>query len=104
MADLPAGSVVINANGMGKNRPGSPVTDAARIPERGIVWEPDHRGERDFLRRARGQQAARSLVIEDGWTYFLHGWTQVIAEVFDIDLTEEQLAALDAAASDPRPS
>jgi hypothetical protein len=22
--------------------------------------------------------------LEDGWVYFLHGWTQVIAEVFDV--------------------
>ena len=26
------------------------------------------------------------LRIENGWTYFLHGWTQVIAEVFGIDI------------------
>jgi hypothetical protein len=24
------------------------------------------------------------LQVEDGWTYFIHGWTQVIAEVFDV--------------------
>ena len=29
---------------------------------------------------------ARHLQIEDGWTYFIHGWTQVIAEVFHIDI------------------
>ena len=28
-----------------------------------------------------------NLTIEDGWVYFLHGWTQVIAEVFHIELT-----------------
>ena len=27
-----------------------------------------------------------SLQIEDGWIYFLHGWTRVIAEVFHIDI------------------
>ena len=37
-----------------------------------------------FLRQARAQQAARKLQVEDGWVYFIHGWTQVIAEVFDI--------------------
>ena len=23
---------------------------------------------------------------EDGWVYFLHGWTRVIADVFQIDI------------------
>ena len=27
-----------------------------------------------------------NLKIEDGWVYFIHGWTRVIAEVFDIDI------------------
>jgi hypothetical protein len=29
------------------------------------------------------------LTIEDGWRYFVHGWSEVIAEVFDIDLTPQ---------------
>ena len=37
-----------------------------------------------FLEQARAQRSARRLQVEDGWTYFLHGWTQVIAEVFDV--------------------
>ena len=104
LAELPPGSVVINATGMGKDRPGSPLTDRARFPERGIVWELNYRGELEFLHQARRQRDARSLTVEDGWTYFLHGWTQVIAEVFDIDLTDEQFAALADAASELRPS
>jgi hypothetical protein len=24
--------------------------------------------------------------VENGWTYFIHGWTQVIAEVFHVDI------------------
>jgi hypothetical protein len=26
------------------------------------------------------------LTIEDGWVYFIHGWTRVIAEVFHLDI------------------
>ena len=26
------------------------------------------------------------MQVEDGWTYFIYGWTRVIAEVFDIDI------------------
>ncbi|MDQ0391180.1 shikimate dehydrogenase family protein [Labrys monachus] len=83
-ATLKPGSVVINATGLGKDAPGSPLTDAVRFPERAIVWDLNYRGDLVFLDQARRQQAERHLQIEDGWTYFLHGWTQVIAEVFHI--------------------
>ena len=32
------------------------------------------------------QQQRKKLQIEDGWIYFIHGWTRVIAEVFHIDI------------------
>ncbi len=81
---LPPRSVVVNATGLGKDRPGSPIGDASRFPEHAIIWDLNYRGALDFLRQARSQQAARVLQIEDGWTYFIHGWSQVIAEVFGI--------------------
>lgn len=86
LADLRPGSLVINATGLGKDAPGSPLTDAAVFPERAVVWELNYRGDLVFLEQARAQAAARRLQVEDGWTYFIHGWTQVIAEVFDIDI------------------
>ena len=51
---------------------------------------------------AQAQREARQLTIEDGWTYFIHGWTQVIAEVFHIDITGERLAACDRIAREMR--
>lgn len=92
---LPEGSVVINATGMGKDRPGSPLTDACRFPMHGIVWEFNYRGTLEFMHQAEAQREARDLQIENGWTYFIHGWTQVIAEVFHIDITGERLAMCD---------
>ena len=83
---LSPGSLVINATGLGKDAPGSPLTDAARFPERGIAWDLNYRGDLVFLDQARAQASRRALQVEDGWTYFLHGWTQVIAEVFHIDI------------------
>jgi shikimate 5-dehydrogenase len=62
---LPPGSMVVNATGLGKDGPGSPLTDRVVFPEGGLVWEFNYRGD---------------LV------YFIHGWTRVIAEVFDIDI------------------
>ncbi len=79
---LRPGSLVVNATGLGKDAPGSPLTDAVRFPQDGLVWEYNYRGELVFLDQARAQEKARNLRIEDGWVYFIHGWTRVIAEVF----------------------
>ena len=98
LAGLPPGSLIVNATGMGKDVPGSPVTDSARFPERGVVWELNYRGELDFLRQARRQERARDLTVEDGWLYFLHGWSEVIAEVFHVELTPERFELLSAEA------
>lgn len=82
----PRGSLVVNATGLGKDAPGSPLTGAARFPADGFVWDFNYRGNLVFLDQARAQQTSKSLHIEDGWVYFLHGWTQVIAEVFHTEI------------------
>ena len=92
---LPEGSMVVNATGLGKDRPGSPLTDACHFPVRGIVWEFNYRGTLEFMHQAEAQQEVLNLTIEDGWTYFIHGWTQVIAEVFHVDISGERLALCD---------
>jgi shikimate dehydrogenase len=97
---LPQGSLVINATGMGKDRPGSPISDEAVFPQNVLVWELNYRGELNFLIQAKEQQKKRNLYIEDGWIYFLHGWTQVVAEIFDFELTPELFQQLDNAASE----
>ena len=93
---LKPGSLIINATGLGKDAPGSPLSDAAAFPEGAVVWDLNYRGDLIFLDQARAQAARRNLTIVDGWTYFIHGWTQVIAEVFaiEIDPGERSMAAL----------
>ena len=86
MGQLGPGSLVVNATGLGKDGPGSPLTDAVSFPERGIVWDFNYRGQLKFLEQARAQKTKRSLWIEDGWDYFVIGWSQVIADVFDLDI------------------
>jgi shikimate dehydrogenase len=98
LAELPPGSLVINATGMGKDTPGSPITGRGRFPERGIVWELNYRGELDFLRQARARQRELNLTVEDGWEYFLHGWSEHIAEVFHIRISPEKFRRLSAEA------
>lgn len=83
---LPPYSMVVNATGLGKDAPGSPLTDRAVFPENGIAWEFNYRGELIFVDQANAQAKARNLKIEDGWVYFIHGWTRVVAEVFHLDI------------------
>jgi shikimate 5-dehydrogenase len=86
MQALRPGSLIINATGLGKDRPGSPITDATAFPDESIVWELNYRGSLGFLEQARMQAGARKLQIHDGWDYFIHGWTCVISDVFAIDI------------------
>jgi len=86
MATLKPGSLVVNATGLGKDAPGSPITDRGLFPLDGFAWEFNYRGELVFLDQANAQAASRNLHVEDGWIYFIHGWTRVIAEVFHIDI------------------
>ena len=102
MARLPDHSIVINATGMGKDTPGSPLTDGGIFPQNGIAWEFNYRGKLDFMHQALKQVDSRNLQVEDGWVYFLHGWSQVIAEALHIELTPELFQELDAAASSVR--
>jgi shikimate 5-dehydrogenase len=102
LRDLPPGSLVINATGLGKERPGSPLPEAAVFPEAAVVWELNYRGSLEFLVQARAQQSSRGLTVADGWRYFIHGWTQVIAEVFGVAMPPERVAELAAAAQELR--
>jgi len=86
LARLAPHSLVANATGLGKDAPGSPLTDAAVFPEHGLAWDFNYRGDLHFLVQARRQAAARHLHVEDGWVYFLHGWTRVMEEVFHVEI------------------
>jgi shikimate 5-dehydrogenase len=98
IAELPPYSLVVNATGLGKDAPGSPTTDAVNYPKNCLVWEINYRGDLIFMRQALAQKEIAGLTVEDGWTYFIHGWTQVIAEVFHTPIEGETLTKLDAIA------
>jgi shikimate 5-dehydrogenase len=91
---LPADSLVVNATGMGKDRPGCPITDRTRFPSRALAWDFNYRGDLRFLDYARTQGA---LAI-DGWEFFIHGWTQIMSHVLGFELTRERFAAMSKAA------
>jgi shikimate 5-dehydrogenase len=102
LAALPPRSLVVNATGLGKDRPGSPLPASAVLPERSVVWELNYRGSLEFLAQAREQEELRDLTVVDGWRYFIHGWSQVIAEVFDRPMDPALVARLAEAAESVR--
>lgn len=94
LASLKPHSLIVNATGLGKDLPGSPLTDACVFPKDSLVWEINYRGDLLFYRQAMDQAKEQNLRVEDGWIYFIHGWTQVIAEVFHIQIESEMLNKL----------
>jgi shikimate 5-dehydrogenase len=94
LASLKPHSLVVNATGLGKDGPGSPLTDNCVFPQDSLVWEINYRGNLVFMDQALKQKDSRNLHVEDGWIYFIHGWTQVIAEVFHISIEGELLQKL----------
>ncbi len=87
LARTPAYSVIINATGMGKDTPGSPITWQAQFPKNSIAWEFNYRGELDFMHQALAQVEKNHVRVEDGWLYFIHGWTLVVAQVLHFELS-----------------
>jgi shikimate 5-dehydrogenase len=102
VAAAPAGSVIANATGLGKDRSGSPLTDAVVFPDGAYAWEFNYRGSLEFLHQAEAQATVRDLHVVDGWRYFIHGWSQVVADVFELDLTPETVERLAEAAESVR--
>lgn len=75
---MPPHSLIVNATGMGKDVPGSPVSPAVLFPERSMVWELNYRGERTFMHQALEQRATRGVQVFDGWDMFIVGWSTAL--------------------------
>ena len=102
MENFPPYSIIINATGMGKDTPGSPITWDGKFPMNSLAWEFNYRGELDFLYQSLAQVERRKVKVEDGWLYFVHGWTQVVSQVLHFDLTPAVFDKLNQAASTVR--
>jgi shikimate 5-dehydrogenase len=98
--ELPPYSLIVNATGLGKDAPGSPTTGAVEYPQNSLIWEINYRGDLIFKAQAEKQAAARNLHIEGGWIYFIHGWTQVISEVFHVPIEGPIFDRLDKTAQE----
>ncbi len=102
LATLPPGSLVVNATGMGKDTPGSPIAPGAVFPEGARILDANYRGARPFLRQAHAQAASRCLVVRDGWRYFVHGWTQALAPIVPGGVGGERVTRFEAIANATR--
>jgi shikimate dehydrogenase len=99
LESLQAGSLVVNATGLGKDRPGSPLLSDARFPRATLAWDFNYRGDLEFLRQARKAGAATV----DGWDYFVAGWGAALTAIADQPFTAQLLARLHRAAATFRP-
>ncbi|WP_436521420.1 shikimate dehydrogenase family protein [Actinoplanes sp. HUAS TT8] len=77
----PPGTLVVNATGLGKDRPGSPVSARVRFPGGAVVWELNYRGDLAVLRQARERD---DLIAYDGWGLFCHGWAAALGPILGL--------------------
>lgn len=81
------GTFIVNATGAGKDRDGSPVTDAVRFPAECVFWDLNYRGDLRMLAAARNQAAhadGKALRAHDGMSLFCHGWAAALTAVLGV--------------------
>jgi shikimate dehydrogenase len=91
LSKAPPGSFVVNATGMGKDVPGSPLSGRVSFPKRALVWDLNYRGELTLLDQARTQARDRGLRVEDGRRLFVHGWAEGLRQIFGREVAVETL-------------
>ncbi len=104
VAGAPPESMIVNATGMGKDRPGSPISARVRFPQHAVVWELNYRGDLRFLALARDQAATAGLRVHDGWGLFCHGWAAALSAVWGLDDDPSLGDRFAAAARELRPT
>lgn len=98
----PAGTLVVNATGLGKDRPGSPLSPAATFPSGSVLWELNYRGDLAMLRQATG--SGDGPVVHDGWRLFCHGWAAALGPILGLADEAERAERFAALAAPLRPS
>jgi shikimate dehydrogenase len=99
VGSAPPRTVVINATGLGKIEPGSPLPDLAAFPPGAVAWDFNYRGPLTFLDQAR----RAGVATEDGWDYFVAGWSAALAAITGLELTPELLSRAAESARVARP-
>ena len=93
----PEGTLIVNASGVGKDRPGSPLAADVLLPRQSIYWDFNYRGTLELLRSARAQADERDLLVADGADYLVRGWLEALCFVLGRAPTEPLLRAFDVA-------
>ena len=93
-------TVVANSTGLGKTSPGSPLPGPAAFAPHTVAWDFNYRGPLTFLEQAR---QATSVRTEDGWDYFLAGWSAALAAVGQLEFTPGLLNEVRTASVPLRP-
>jgi shikimate 5-dehydrogenase len=93
-------TLMINATGLGKDTPGSPITGDAPMRPDMVAWDFNYRGDLTFLQQAR----AAGAVAVDGWDYFVAGWAGGLTAIAGIPFTSDLLTQLSRAAAEHRPT
>jgi shikimate 5-dehydrogenase len=104
LRELPPGSLIVNATGLGKDRPGSPLPCPAPWPSGALVWDLNYRGELQFLEDATRVAGELGLRVHDGWRLFLYGWSEALGCILGRRLSEAEFTALEHAAQEARAS
>jgi shikimate dehydrogenase len=99
ITELGSGALIVNATGMGKDLPGSPIRNPDNIFNNSIIWEFNYRGELKFLNDCVKIRDHKNLLIEDGWYYFIHGWANVLCTALNKTVTEKLLTDFETVTS-----
>ena len=92
--------LIVNATGMGKDVPGSPVKDVHNIPFGSTLWDFNYRGELDFLKNAQQLASQERLLLVDGWDYFISGWMHAMCRIFHVRCSPDIAEAFEEVAYD----
>lgn len=93
------GDLVVNATGLGKQSPGSPLPDARRLTAGVTAWDLNYRGPLTFITQASHAHA----IAVDGWDYFVAGWAGALTAIASVPLTSALLRRFAASAEPFRP-
>lgn len=104
LAKLRPYSLIVNATGLGKDRPGSPISDDVKFPCNTTAWDLNYRGDLGFLRQAKQQEMEQKLSVQDGWDYFVIAWAMVVSMVYNIDIDDKKTERLSQMAAEIRKS
>lgn len=102
LGQMPDGSLIINATGLGKDKPGTPFALPARWPHAAHVWDLNYRGELLALEEARNAAPEKNLTAHDGWLLFINGWAEALSRIFNMHIHHELRGQMNQLAQEVR--